>query len=81
MIETEQQRRWWFATHPEYSSCRTGDGHRGGGEDDDEESSRMPPEAIDAWADERLQYEKSAAGVALIEAVKFWRGTEFASKS
>ena len=27
MIETEKQRRWWFATHPEFSSSRTG--HRG----------------------------------------------------
>jgi len=24
MIETDQQRRWWFATHPEYSASRTG---------------------------------------------------------
>ena len=27
LIETEKQRRWWFATHPEFSSSRTG--HRG----------------------------------------------------
>ena len=26
MIETEKQRRWWFATHPEFSSSRRGDG-------------------------------------------------------
>jgi hypothetical protein len=26
LIETEQQRRWWFATHPEFSSSRTGHG-------------------------------------------------------
>lgn len=26
MIETEKQRRWWFATHPEFSSSRTGHG-------------------------------------------------------
>jgi hypothetical protein len=24
LIETEQQRRWWFATHPEFSWSRTG---------------------------------------------------------
>jgi hypothetical protein len=24
MIETDQQRRWWFATHPEFSSSRRG---------------------------------------------------------
>ena len=24
MIETEEQRRWWFATHPQYSSSRRG---------------------------------------------------------
>jgi hypothetical protein len=27
LIETEKQRRWWFATHPQFSSSRTG--HRG----------------------------------------------------
>jgi hypothetical protein len=26
LIETEKQRRWWFATHPEFSSKRTGQG-------------------------------------------------------
>jgi hypothetical protein len=26
MIETEKQRRWWFATHPEFSSRQTGHG-------------------------------------------------------
>jgi hypothetical protein len=26
LIETEKQRRWWFATHPEFSSSRTGHG-------------------------------------------------------
>jgi hypothetical protein len=26
LIETEKQRRWWFATHPEFSSSRRGDG-------------------------------------------------------
>src|SRR5208283_5821793 len=24
LIETEKQRRWWFATHPEFSGSRTG---------------------------------------------------------
>jgi hypothetical protein len=24
MIETDEQRRWWFATHPEFSSSRKG---------------------------------------------------------
>lgn len=31
MIETEKQRRWWFATHPEYSGRRTGQGRNRGG--------------------------------------------------
>jgi hypothetical protein len=26
LIETEKQRRWWFATHPEFSSGRSGHG-------------------------------------------------------
>jgi len=31
MIMTEQQRRWWFATHPEFSNRGSGD-RRGPGE-------------------------------------------------
>lgn len=29
VIETEQQRRWWFATHPEFSWSRTGQSSEG----------------------------------------------------
>lgn len=79
MIETEEQRRWWFATHPEYSWSRTGRGGRSR-RTNGKKSSRPSPEAIDAWADERLSYERDPVGIALIEAVKFWLGTEFASK-
>ena len=38
MIETEQQRRWWFATHPEFSSSRGGQKSKHCG-DEDEDSS------------------------------------------
>jgi hypothetical protein len=31
MIETDEQRRWWFATHPEYSWNRRGDRRPGKG--------------------------------------------------
>jgi hypothetical protein len=31
LIETEQQRRWWFATHPEYSGHRAGRSRNRGG--------------------------------------------------
>ena len=44
MIETEEQRRWWFATHPEYSSS-----HRGirGGSDRDGSEDKVDPREVD----------------------------------
>ena len=81
MIVTEEQRRWWFATHPEYSWRHTGrrsKAHRG---DEDKDSDRLSPEAVDAVVDESLKYEKSEIGIALLKAAKFWLGTEFASKT
>jgi len=84
MIETDRQRRWWFATHPEFSRGHGG-GHSGSDEyddfDDDEESEPFTPEDVDAYVDERLEYERNEVAIALLESVKFWFGTEFASKS
>ena len=40
MIETEEQRRWWFATHPEYSWSRRG--IRGGSERENDD--KVDPE-------------------------------------
>jgi hypothetical protein len=55
MLETEKQRRWWFANHPEYSSSGTGakrqaedEGHHGG--------EKVPPEEVDEYVDYALQH-------------------------
>ena len=74
MIETEQQRRWWFATHPEYSRSRTG--HRGrehGGKG--EISERVSAEEVDRYVDREL---KLAAGTLadFLKIVKKWFGKE-----
>jgi hypothetical protein len=75
LIETDQQRRWWFATHPEYShrsSCRSGA--------KDDKSEKLDPEKVDDWADGRLKHEKDPVARELLKQAKFWFGTEFASK-
>jgi hypothetical protein len=79
MIKTEQQRRWWFATHPELSWGRAGGGARGYG-GGNRESSGVPPKDVDAYADEALKYETGTTAE-LIKALKFWFGTEFESKT
>jgi hypothetical protein len=53
MIETEEQRRWWFATHPEYSWSRKGAKRAG----EKKESDKVSPEAIDAYVDNALKRE------------------------
>jgi hypothetical protein len=75
LIETDQQRRWWFATHPEYSHRSTG---RRGAKSDD--SDKIDPEKVDDWADERLKNERDPVAIELLNQAKFWFGTEFASK-
>jgi len=80
MIETENQRRWWFATHPEYSSGRSG--HRSRKQHDrDEDSDKPTPESVDAYVNESLKYQSDEVIITLLEQLKFWFGTEFASKS
>jgi hypothetical protein len=75
LIETEQQRRWWFATHPEYSGRRTGQSRNRGGPKD-KESDKTVSEKVDAWADERLKYEKNSVTRELLRLTKRWFGTE-----
>jgi len=81
MIETDQQRRWWFATHPEYSWSRTGQQAGRGSKDGDDDPERLSPEAVDAGVDERLKYEGDDFQIFLLNEIKFWFGTEFQSKS
>lgn len=67
MIETEQQRRWWFATHPEFSWSRGGQKSKHYG-DEDEDS-------------DRLKHEKDDFLIELFRDVKFWFGPEAASSN
>jgi hypothetical protein len=55
MIETEDQRRWWFATHPEFSWSRKGERRRGHKEEK-KASRAFDPESVDAYVDEQLKY-------------------------
>ncbi|MEW6350870.1 MAG: Tox-REase-5 domain-containing protein [Thermodesulfobacteriota bacterium] len=69
MIETDAQRRWWFATHPDYS--RSGGGtHRGG-----QNNKKVSPEAVDVYVNEHLQY-VSGPVAELLKSVKRNFGTE-----
>ena len=54
MIETEQQRRWWFATHPEYSK---------------KPNYRTQAEGIDAYVKERLKYEADSRIIDLLNLI------------
>jgi Predicted lipoprotein of unknown function (DUF2380) len=72
MIETEEQRRWWFATHPEYSSSRRG---VGGGSDRGQNEDKVDPKEVDAYVDEALKYENGPVAD-LLKSVKRNFGTE-----
>lgn len=74
MIETEQQRRWWFATHPEYSRHSKG-GRHSGHDEEKHNQEKVPPEQVDAYVDDRL---KHATGLTadFLKAIKRWFGTE-----
>lgn len=71
MIETEEQRRWWFATHPEYSWSRRGIRGGSGRENDD----KVDPKEVDAYVDEALKYETGPVAD-LLKSVKRNFGTE-----
>ncbi len=53
MIKTEEQRRWWFATHPEYSGSHRGIKARSKDRGDDDKAS---PEEVDKYVDEALPH-------------------------
>jgi hypothetical protein len=65
LIETEQQRRWWFATHPEFSS--RGIGHNGS------LSSRFGPRSIENPAKEAFIREMAKAGWSRKKAEERWK--------
>jgi hypothetical protein len=65
MIETEEQRRWWFATHPQYSWSRRGIRKEGG----------VDPKEVDKYVDRALKYETGPVAD-LLRSVKRNFGTE-----
>jgi hypothetical protein len=81
LIETEKQRRWWFATHPEFSSSAKGQRRNPHDSEEGGDSGRPSPEDVDASVDERLKYETDNIIIALLEGYKKWFGTEFQSKT
>jgi hypothetical protein len=55
MIVTDEQRRWWFATHPEYSGSHK-QGRNRSRRQDKEEDDKVRPEDVDAYVDNALGY-------------------------
>jgi hypothetical protein len=73
MIETDEQRRWWFATHPEYSWSRRG--IRTKREDGDSDQREYSPEDVDAYVAEGLKYYPTGPIAAMLQALKLGLGT------
>lgn len=80
MIETDEQRRWWFATHPEFSSSNRGNRKRKHKEAAGEAPETFSPEDVDAYVEERLRY-ATGTFAELLKAVKQTLGTEAGSSS
>jgi len=77
VIETDDQRRWWFATHPEYSWSRRGN-KTSGPKHDKEAAEKVRPEDVDAYVDNALKYADGDVAY-LLKSVKRHFGTESAS--
>jgi len=74
MIETEEQRRWWFATHPEYSRSYKG-AKKPHKDEQTEDHGKVRPEDVDAYVDHALQYVHGPVA-GLLKSVKRNFGTE-----
>jgi hypothetical protein len=70
MIETEKQRRWWFATHPDFSGSQKAVRNRGQQEGGD----KVRAEDVDAYVDNALKYVDGPVAV-LLESLKRNFGT------
>ncbi|MFZ5868252.1 MAG: hypothetical protein ACOYXY_20380 [Thermodesulfobacteriota bacterium] len=55
MFATDQQRRWWFATHPEYSQSHKGEG-ADKNKEEGEEPDKVSPKDVDDYVDNALKY-------------------------
>lgn len=78
MIETDEQRRWWFATHPEFSWSHGGEkDHRQ--REETEGDDKVRPKDVDAYVDRALQHLDGPVAE-LLRSVKRNFGTEGASE-
>ncbi|MFZ5868246.1 MAG: DUF2380 domain-containing protein [Thermodesulfobacteriota bacterium] len=79
MFATDQQRRWWFATHPEYSHGSKGEGtdknNEEGGEPD-----KVSSRDVDDYVDNALKYADGPVAD-LLKSVKRWFGSEGESQA
>ena len=74
MILTDDQRRWWFATHPEYSwSYQVGT--EGGQREEEGDNHTFSPEDVDSYVDNALDYVHGPVAD-LLRSVKRNFGTE-----
>jgi hypothetical protein len=71
MIMTDEQRRWWFATHPEYSNHPKGQKPQNQTKD----PTRVQAEGIDAYVKQRLKYETDRTAIELLNIIKQLFGT------
>jgi len=78
MIETDEQRRWWFATHPEYSWSNKGGKNDEEGEGEGE-GGGVSAADVDAYVNEALNYVDGSVAD-LLKSVKRNFGTEGASQ-
>jgi len=74
MIETEEQRQWWFATHPEFSWSRKG-GQNRSRKEEEKGADKVRPEDVDAYVDNALNYVHGPEAE-LLKSVKRNFGTE-----
>jgi hypothetical protein len=77
LIETEQQRRWWFATHPEFS--RNSPGQRRNTHDDDDKADKRSQERADAWVDRLIKQTRDDYWKDVFREVKSQYGPESTS--
>jgi hypothetical protein len=73
MIRTEEQRRWWFANHPEYSSSSKGGTQHAHIKNYDDD--KPTPEEVDSWVGEALKYERDPFGIWFLKETQRWFGT------
>jgi hypothetical protein len=74
MLETDKQRRWWFANHPEYSSTQTGH-TQGSRTREDNQGDKVSPHEVDEYVDYALKHVDGPLAV-FLQSIKRNFGTE-----